>query len=76
MTLFQIRRIEVHRTLGGPGLLESLYEDALYQELKMRSVLVQSQVQVPVIYKNHPLREAMRLDLTCGTKSDCRNQSY
>ena len=21
--------IEVHRTLGGPGLLESLYEDAL-----------------------------------------------
>ena len=23
--------IEVHRTLGGPGLLESLYEDALFQ---------------------------------------------
>ncbi len=22
--------IEVHRTLGGPGLLESLYEEALY----------------------------------------------
>jgi hypothetical protein len=22
--------IEVHRTLGGPGLLESLYEDALF----------------------------------------------
>ena len=25
--------IEVHRTLSGPGLLESLYEEALYQEL-------------------------------------------
>ncbi|MBA2727319.1 MAG: hypothetical protein H0U49_04000, partial [Parachlamydiaceae bacterium] len=25
--------IEVHRTLGGPGLLESLYEDALFHEL-------------------------------------------
>ena len=26
--------IEVHRTLGGPGLLESLYEDALFYELR------------------------------------------
>ena len=26
--------IEVHRTLGSPGLLESLYEEALYQELR------------------------------------------
>ena len=24
---------EAHRTLGGPGLLESLYEDALFYEL-------------------------------------------
>ena len=24
--------IEVHWTLGGPGLLESLYEDALFHE--------------------------------------------
>jgi len=23
--------IEVHQTLGGPGLLENLYEEALYQ---------------------------------------------
>jgi hypothetical protein len=40
--------IEVHRTLGGPGLLESVYEDALYQELKMRNIPVQAQVQIPV----------------------------
>jgi len=39
--------IEVHRTLGGPGLLESLYEEALYQELKLRNVPVQAQVQIP-----------------------------
>ncbi len=26
--------IEVHRTLGGPGLVESLYEDALFYELR------------------------------------------
>ena len=29
--------IEVHRTLGGPGLLESLYEEALYQELRLQN---------------------------------------
>ena len=30
--------IEVHRTLGGPGLLESLYEDALFYELRLRNI--------------------------------------
>lgn len=60
--------IEVHRTLGGPGLLESLYEDALLHELKLRNIPVQSQVQVPVIYKNCNLREPMRLDLLVDQK--------
>ena len=60
--------IEVHRTLGGPGLLESLYEDALYHELKLRNIPVQSQVQIPVIYKSRPLRESMRLDLLVDCK--------
>jgi len=27
--------IEVHRTLGGPGLLEGLHEDALFYELRL-----------------------------------------
>jgi GxxExxY protein len=30
--------IEVHRSLGGPGLLESLYEDALFHELGLRNI--------------------------------------
>ncbi len=60
--------IEVHRTLGGPGLLESLYEEALYQELKLRNVSVQAQVQIPVIYKGYTLRNPMRLDLLVGDK--------
>ena len=42
--------IEVHRTLGGPGLLESLYEDALFHELRLRSIPALSQVQIPVTY--------------------------
>lgn len=60
--------IEVHRSLCGPGLLESLYEDALYHELKLRNIPVQSQVRVPVIYKNQALREPMRLDLLVDRK--------
>ena len=60
--------IEVHRTLGGPGLLESLYEDALYHELQLRNIPVQSQVQIPVYYKGRALREPMRLDLLVADK--------
>jgi GxxExxY protein len=60
--------IEVHRTLGGPGLLESLYEEALYQELKLRNISVQAQVQIPVIYKGYTLRNPMHLDLLVDGK--------
>jgi PD-(D/E)XK nuclease superfamily len=55
--------IEVHRTLGGPGLLESLYEDALFHELRLRGIPALSQVQIPVTYKNCKLRDPMRLDI-------------
>lgn len=60
--------IEVHRTLGGPGLLESLYEEALYQELKLRDISVQAQLQIPVIYKGCTLKNPMRLDLLVNDK--------
>jgi GxxExxY protein len=38
--------MEVHRTLGGPGLLESLYEEALLHELRLRSIPALSQVLI------------------------------
>lgn len=60
--------VEVHRALGGPGLLESLYEEALYHELKLRNIPVQPQVQVPVIYKKIVLRDPLRLDLLVDHK--------
>lgn len=60
--------VEVHRILGGPGLLESLYEEALYQELQLRNISVQAQVQIPVSYKGYILRSPMRLDLLVGGK--------
>jgi GxxExxY protein len=60
--------IEVHRVLGGPGLLESLYEEALIQELRLRNIPVLSQVSIPVIYKNHKLLNQMRLDIIVDRK--------
>jgi GxxExxY protein len=44
--------IEVHRGLG-PGLLESIYEDALAIELGLRSIPFRRQVEVDVHYKGH-----------------------
>jgi GxxExxY protein len=53
--------IEVHRLLG-PGLLESVYEEALCIELKLRGIPFVRQAVVPVRYKGHAAGE-MRLDL-------------
>jgi len=58
--------IEVHRTLGGPGLLESVYEEALVWELCSQNIKVERQVEVPIKYKNQPLSNPLRLDLLVG----------
>jgi GxxExxY protein len=55
--------IEVHRTLGGPGLLESVYEEALAYELELRGLTVERQVVVPVFYKGKRLETQLRVDL-------------
>jgi GxxExxY protein len=55
--------VEVHRELGGPGLLESVYEEALVEELTRRGLRVERQLQVPIVYKGKPLAAALRLDL-------------
>ena len=52
--------VEVHRVLG-PGLLESVYEQALSVELALRSVRFVRQVPVVITYKNVAIGEA-RLD--------------
>lgn len=55
--------IEVHRTLGGPGLLESVYEEALVWELQQRDLSVQRQVTLPIPYKGHTLASPLRIDV-------------
>jgi GxxExxY protein len=53
--------LEVHRILG-PGLLESVYEQALGVELGLRGIAFARQVPIAVTYKNVAIGEA-RLDL-------------
>ncbi len=55
--------IEVHRELGGPGLLESVYEEAMVDELQSRGMTVERQLWVPIFYKGKQLASPLRLDL-------------
>ena len=54
--------IEVHKTLGS-GLLESVYHTCLKQELTLRKIQFQSEMNVPVIYKDIKLNTNLRCDL-------------
>jgi GxxExxY protein len=60
--------IEVHRTLGGPGLLESICEGSLCYELQLRGLQVQAQLVIPVKYKNIVVREPSCLDILVENK--------
>ena len=52
---------DVYKALG-PGLLESVYEEALVFELEQRGLKVARQKQVPIIYKGNVLKSELRLD--------------
>jgi GxxExxY protein len=66
--------IEVHRTFGGPGLLESVYEEALAWELRQRGLTIERQKLVPIEYKGQTLGTPLRLDLLIGGKviAECK----
>ena len=54
--------MEVYNTLG-PGLLESVYEKALFYELSLRDLEVESHVPIKIEYKDEIIRSEFRLDL-------------
>ncbi len=54
---------EVHEILGGPGLLETVYESALAHELNLRGIKSQQQIPVSVLYKSTEVRDPLFLDL-------------
>lgn len=53
--------IEVHRVLG-PGLLESIYEEALCIEFEGRGIAFQRQVPIDICYKGRVIK-GQRIDL-------------
>jgi GxxExxY protein len=53
---------DVYNELG-PGLLESVYEEALTYELEERGLEVARQVEVPILYKGNELKTPLRMDL-------------
>jgi GxxExxY protein len=55
--------VEVHRNLGGPGLLEAIYEAALCHELSLCGVECQRQLPIQVLYKGVIVREPLYLDI-------------
>ena len=58
---------EVHSQLG-PGLLESIYEEAAAKELTAQGFKVERQLPVPVYYKGEKLQADLRLDLIVDDK--------
>ena len=59
--------IEVRRNLG-PGLLESAYECYLLWELRQNDLKVETQVPVPIRYKEIQLDAGFRIDLLVQDK--------
>ena len=54
--------IEVHKFLG-PGLLESVSEICLVEELEQRGLKVEQQVFLPVYYKGKQTQKTCKIDL-------------
>ena len=62
--MYEVRgaAMEVYNHFG-PGLLESVYEKAMMQELKLRGLKVVSQVPITISYKGAAIGDDLRLDL-------------
>ena len=73
MTENEIARIvvdaafQIHKETG-PGLLESVYEIILADELERRGLSVQRQVPIPITFKERELDEGFRADLIITKK--------
>jgi GxxExxY protein len=66
-TLIIDAAMQVHRELG-PGLLESVYEVCLIEELRNRGLNVQSQVRLPIVYRGKELNKEFIIDLLVENK--------
>jgi len=53
---------QVHKEFG-PGLLESVYQFCLAEELRQRNIKLRQEVYLPLIYKGIPVNKDFRIDL-------------
>ena len=62
--MYEVRgaAMEVYNHFG-PGLLESVYEKAMVQELTLRDLKVESQVPIDIMYKGVKIGDDLRMDL-------------
>lgn len=58
---------KVYNALG-PGLLESIYQEALAYQLRKDGLDVKEQEPVPVYYDGHKLKDDLRLDMLVEDK--------
>lgn len=54
--------LELHKNVG-PGLLESIYENALAYDLREAGFKVRQQVPMPFIYKEIKMEVGYRIDI-------------
>lgn len=59
--------IKIHRKLG-PGLLERVYEECLFYELKKTNLKVERQVKLPIVYEDVILSYGYRIDILIEDK--------
>lgn len=63
-----MQQLKCTGVLGGPGLLEAVYDEALAWELDSRDISFSRQVQVPIRYKGNHLASPLRIDLLVADK--------
>lgn len=66
-TLILDAAFQVHKELG-PGLLESTYEACLSYEAIQRGLFIETQLPLPVIYKDVKLECGYRIDILAERK--------
>ncbi|MFH1049589.1 MAG: GxxExxY protein [bacterium] len=59
--------IKIHKTLG-PGLLESVYQECLFHEIKKAGLKVEKEKPLPLVYDDVKLECGYRLDLLVENK--------
>ena len=58
---------EVYKTMGA-GFFESVYQECLEEELRIREIPFTSQVEIRIDYKGKELHQCYRADIVCYDK--------